>query len=601
VAIGRQLQRCGIAVTVTAGFVLLGPAPALAAQRETGRSAEFGQVTPAGPTIRQRVGPRKPFTVVIPGVGTLSGPRKAVSRRGKIVVRPYSAEFTGGVYAAGNGVDVDFSRTSLRRRLTLTQRVRVEPGAPIPVIAHRAENGAWRLQASRLVDGRRRMRVVTKRFSINIPAWVNPREWARAVGDRLAASIGGRTSPWACTSAPPGWFSVSNKSSTVHACAMSNNDAGGERGEVRIKSNRGAVLQVTLAGPRDYTWVSGQPDTLRRVVGSVTGTDPGNTVFLPPGDDGMMTVGFRRPVRGATYTMLAETTYRSVGVNLAYFAIDQVVDGVSPRVKYGAAIYALSKCSGALSLSSGVLRTPKEMLSNANFLSIMSCLANRVADELADPKKALGVAVQLVDPRSLSTQQYTNELTKTGRGLQVLKKVLIFRPLLQQGWQGAADTAAALFTNGESTHIDVNLEQGPAQNLPVPVPTSPTPVPTPTTPGPPATRDIVVYNQVTNGASSMREDTPAYLSSVTRNFCKRDGCALAGTDMGTGAQITAICQVGGDRTTNGQDNSSIDDNNPGLFSSTRWYGIRWADGRTGFISEVWIYPHLRGGLGLRAC
>lgn len=99
----------------------------------------------------------------------------------------------------------------------------------------------------------------------------------------------------------------------------------------------------------------------------------------------------------------------------------------------------------------------------------------------------------------------------------------------------------------------------------------------------------------------MREDAPAYLSTVTRNFCKRDGCALAGTDVGSGAVLTAECTTLGDRTTNGQDNSAIDDANPALYTSTRWYGIRWSDGRFGYISEVWIAGQHRGGLGLRSC
>lgn len=79
----------------------------------------------------------------------------------------------------------------------------------------------------------------------------------------------------------------------------------------------------------------------------------------------------------------------------------------------------------------------------------------------------------------------------------------------------------------------------------------------------------------------MREDTPAYLSTVTQDFCKRDNCALPGTDVGSGAVLTAECTVLGNRTTNGQDNSAVDDGNPGLYSSTRWYGIRSGDGRFG--------------------
>jgi hypothetical protein len=121
------------------------------------------------------------------------------------------------------------------------------------------------------------------------------------------------------------------------------------------------------------------------------------------------------------------------------------------------------------------------------------------------------------------------------------------------------------------------------------------------TPAQPTPRTVTVYNRVANGPTAMREDTPAYLSTVTRNYCKRDGCSLAGTDMGTGARITAYCQTFGSRTTNGWDANPSDDSNPNLYASTRWYGIRWGDGRTGFLSEVWIQASDRGGLGMPAC
>lgn len=154
------------------------------------------------------------------------------------------------------------------------------------------------------------------------------------------------------------------------------------------------------------------------------------------------------------------------------------------------------------------------------------------------------------------------------------------------------------------------LEGGPMQygatitsgNAPLGPASAPPAAPAPPAPAPqPATRQITVDNRVTNGASAMREDTPAYLSTVTRNYCKRDGCALAGTDIGSGAVLVAECTTIGTRTTNGQDGSSVDDGNPGLYSSTRWYGVRWGDGRFGYISEVWIRSADRGGLGLRAC
>lgn len=118
----------------------------------------------------------------------------------------------------------------------------------------------------------------------------------------------------------------------------------------------------------------------------------------------------------------------------------------------------------------------------------------------------------------------------------------------------------------------------------------------------PAGVTLTVYNKVTNGPTEMREDTPAFLSSAPRNFCRRDGCVVPGTDRGSGGSLApAVCQVTSVRTTNGHDGSAADDGNPGLFSSFLWYGVRLSDGTLGYISEVWITPAQRGGLGLPGC
>ena len=142
---------------------------------------------------------------------------------------------------------------------------------------------------------------------------------------------------------------------------------------------------------------------------------------------------------------------------------------------------------------------------------------------------------------------------------------------------------------------------GSPPSSPPPTSASPPTSPPPPTSTPPAEVTLTVYNRVTNGPSEMREDTPAYLSTVTQNYCKRDGCAIAGTDRNTGGSYTpAVCQAQGARTTNGNDGNTNDDQNPGLFSSTRWYGIRVGNG-LGYISAVWIDPSQRGGLGLETC
>lgn len=119
----------------------------------------------------------------------------------------------------------------------------------------------------------------------------------------------------------------------------------------------------------------------------------------------------------------------------------------------------------------------------------------------------------------------------------------------------------------------------------------------------PVRKKITVDNRVTNGATQMREDTtPVRLTTKPWIYCGSRGCNINGTERWSGQTYdAAICQRTGERTTNGQDNSSIDDRNPGLYTSTRYYGVKLRDGRFGYVSEVWIAKAHRGGLGLPKC
>lgn len=131
---------------------------------------------------------------------------------------------------------------------------------------------------------------------------------------------------------------------------------------------------------------------------------------------------------------------------------------------------------------------------------------------------------------------------------------------------------------------------------------NPTPTPTPTPP--PGSASVVIDNRVTNGMGMVEDpNSPAYLSTVTQNRCRVNGCMLPGTEMSSGATLTVTCQItDGARTTNGNDlDPPADDANPERFESTRWHLGVWGDGRAGWISEVWIRADGRGGLGLRAC
>jgi hypothetical protein len=64
-----------------------------------------------------------------------------------------------------------------------------------------------------------------------------------------------------------------------------------------------------------------------------------------------------------------------------------------------------------------------------------------------------------------------------------------------------------------------------------------------------------------------------------------------------------VCQAKGDLVANGSLSDPSDDHNSALVTSTRSYGV--PDARTwanlDYISEVWIVPAERGGLGLPTC
>jgi hypothetical protein len=109
----------------------------------------------------------------------------------------------------------------------------------------------------------------------------------------------------------------------------------------------------------------------------------------------------------------------------------------------------------------------------------------------------------------------------------------------------------------------------------------------------------VIDNRVTNGPTMMREDdAPVCLTETPRNFCQD----VVVTDLWSGDEIELLCQTTSERTTNGNDGETNDNNNPGLFTSDPglWYWARYADDE-GYISEVWLESDARGGLGLRVC
>jgi hypothetical protein len=114
---------------------------------------------------------------------------------------------------------------------------------------------------------------------------------------------------------------------------------------------------------------------------------------------------------------------------------------------------------------------------------------------------------------------------------------------------------------------------------------------------------ITVQNMVAAGAHGWTEDAsgPAYLSTHPVARCASLGCKIFGTEMSTGASLTAVCHVQGQKMTNADEGSPGIDKNPDVVRSALWYGVRRPDGSLGYISEVYIESEDRGGLGLPEC
>jgi hypothetical protein len=122
---------------------------------------------------------------------------------------------------------------------------------------------------------------------------------------------------------------------------------------------------------------------------------------------------------------------------------------------------------------------------------------------------------------------------------------------------------------------------------------------------PPAveTRTVVVQNKVAIGEGQLVEDrTPSYLGARPVARCANvPGCKIPGTDVGTGATFVAVCQLTGESITNADLTSTSIGQNPNAAVSELWLGARAPDGRVGYISEVYLAPAYRGGLGLPLC
>jgi hypothetical protein len=112
---------------------------------------------------------------------------------------------------------------------------------------------------------------------------------------------------------------------------------------------------------------------------------------------------------------------------------------------------------------------------------------------------------------------------------------------------------------------------------------------------------ITISNVVTEGGG-VRDTGDGFLSTEPRNYCRTSGCVVDGSVLRTGDVVQAQCQLPeGPWVYNADLASETEVRNPAFAKSRRWYGATDADGREGYLAEVWVDPAGRGGLGLPRC
>jgi hypothetical protein len=122
-----------------------------------------------------------------------------------------------------------------------------------------------------------------------------------------------------------------------------------------------------------------------------------------------------------------------------------------------------------------------------------------------------------------------------------------------------------------------------------------------TTPQPSGPVAVKVQNKVAIGTELLEDFTPAYLSSKPIPFCGREGCKIEDTEMSSGAVLAVDCYVMGTELSNADLTSPGIEHNRHKHTSALWYRAVLPGDKTGYISEVYVAPEHRGGLGLPKC
>lgn len=113
---------------------------------------------------------------------------------------------------------------------------------------------------------------------------------------------------------------------------------------------------------------------------------------------------------------------------------------------------------------------------------------------------------------------------------------------------------------------------------------------------------LTIDNLVAFGLTMREDKQPVVLTSRPWIDCGPRGCNVPGTVRWTGDVYDgAVCQAQGDtmRNGNGVAGRGADRGNRSSVESKLYYGVRLRNGKTGFVSEVWVRE--RGGQALPVC
>ncbi len=416
------------------------------------------------------VDPGHSFTVVLPGVASLSGPQNAVTSPGTVSLQRADGDYhAAGFVSVGAGVDVTFHGTAPAADLTLALTAPIRPagatvlspsavaqlGSPgpsssasgaavLPVVIHRLNDGSYDLDVA-TVDAEGRFVIQTRSFSPHWPAWLDPRKYIGDLVHSVSNFITGRTNPGPCKNNGPPWAHLDKRTTLVHTCLITNKDAKGvDRAEAGLQSNRGFWTKVQMPSGADYTWTSDSDKLLAQMVAKKLNGQ--GAIMLAP--NGRVTAGFYQPTLDTSATFTTFQDNHTVALSL----LASVVAAVLPDERGGwAALYGVLACGPEI---------PRDPSDAGGLWNLFACFVTDALPQLMKPDIAFGAAKSLFGEGAYAKEaepylkNAASKLQMLGKFVKIAQLAFLVRDI----WQQIPDAFAAM---GSDHTGEVNLTLDP--------------------------------------------------------------------------------------------------------------------------------------------